>query len=119
MGKASLALDITRHVADELHKSVGVYSLEMRADELGLKLLSAEPTSPPAVPALASSQATLGGWGAYERNSRKMGTCSPGISRKGLRRGVTQRYRRAEGPQFISRSRIETKWSKRSLPLCG
>ena len=42
MGKASLALDITRHVADELHKPVGVFSLEMRADELGLKLLSAE-----------------------------------------------------------------------------
>ena len=42
MGKTSLALDITRHVAVELHKPVGVFSLEMRADELGLKLLSAE-----------------------------------------------------------------------------
>jgi replicative DNA helicase len=45
MGKASLALDITRHVAGELHKPVGVSSLEMRADELGLKLLSAESDS--------------------------------------------------------------------------
>jgi replicative DNA helicase len=27
MGKASLALDITRHVAVELHKPVGVFSL--------------------------------------------------------------------------------------------
>jgi len=42
MGKASLALDITRHVAVELHKPVGVFSLEMRADALGSKLLSAE-----------------------------------------------------------------------------
>jgi replicative DNA helicase len=42
MGKTSLALDITRHVAVELHKPVGVFSLEMRAEELGLKLLSAE-----------------------------------------------------------------------------
>lgn len=41
MGKASLALDITRHVAVELHTPV-VFSLEMRADELGLKLLSSE-----------------------------------------------------------------------------
>jgi DnaB-like helicase C terminal domain len=39
MGKTSLALDITRHVAVELHKPVGVFSLEMRADELGLKQL--------------------------------------------------------------------------------
>jgi replicative DNA helicase len=42
MGKTSLALDLTRHVAVDLHKPVGVFSLEMRADELGLKLGSAE-----------------------------------------------------------------------------
>ncbi|HKH49009.1 MAG TPA: DnaB-like helicase C-terminal domain-containing protein, partial [Thermoanaerobaculia bacterium] len=42
MGKTSLALDITRHVAVELKQPVGVFSLEMRADELGLKLLTAE-----------------------------------------------------------------------------
>jgi len=42
MGKTSLALDITRHVAVELQKPVGVFSLEMRTDELGLKLLAAE-----------------------------------------------------------------------------
>jgi replicative DNA helicase len=42
MGKTSLALDITRHVAVELRRPVGVFSLEMRADELGLKLLAAE-----------------------------------------------------------------------------
>jgi replicative DNA helicase len=42
MGKTSLALDLTRHVAVELQRPVGVFSLEMRADELGLKLGSAE-----------------------------------------------------------------------------
>ena len=42
MGKTSLALDITRHVAVELRRPVGVFSLEMRADELGLKILAAE-----------------------------------------------------------------------------
>jgi replicative DNA helicase len=42
MGKTSLALDLTRHVAVDLHKPVGVFSLEMRSDELGLKLGSAE-----------------------------------------------------------------------------
>ncbi len=42
MGKTSLALDITRHVAVELRRPVGVFSLEMRADELGLKLVTAE-----------------------------------------------------------------------------
>ena len=42
MGKTSLALDVTRHVAVELHKPVGVFSLEMRDDEIGLKLLTAE-----------------------------------------------------------------------------
>jgi replicative DNA helicase len=41
MGKTSLALDLTRHVAVELQRPVGVFSLEMRADELGLKLGSA------------------------------------------------------------------------------
>jgi replicative DNA helicase len=42
MGKTSLALDLTRHVAVELQRPVGVFSLEMRCDELGLKLGSAE-----------------------------------------------------------------------------
>ena len=42
MGKTSLALDITRHVTIALHRPVGVFSLEMTADELGLKLVSAE-----------------------------------------------------------------------------
>jgi replicative DNA helicase len=46
MGKTSLALDITRHIAVDLHKPVGVFSLEMRTDELGLKLLSAEADIP-------------------------------------------------------------------------
>jgi replicative DNA helicase len=42
MGKTSLALDLTRHVAVELKRPVGVFSLEMRCDELGIKLGSAE-----------------------------------------------------------------------------
>jgi len=42
MGKTSLALDLTRHVAVELKRPVGVFSLEMRTDEIGLKLGSAE-----------------------------------------------------------------------------
>jgi replicative DNA helicase len=42
MGKTSLALDLTRHVAVELQRPTGVFSLEMRADELGLKLGSAD-----------------------------------------------------------------------------
>lgn len=42
MGKTSLALDLTRHVAVDLQRPVGVFSLEMRSDELGLKLGSAE-----------------------------------------------------------------------------
>jgi len=42
MGKTSLALDLTRHVAVELKRPVGVFSLEMRADEIGVKLGSAE-----------------------------------------------------------------------------
>jgi replicative DNA helicase len=42
MGKTSLALDLTRHIAVELQRPVGVFSLEMRAGELGLKLGSAE-----------------------------------------------------------------------------
>jgi replicative DNA helicase len=42
MGKTSLALDLTRHVAVELKRPVGVFSLEMRCDELGLKLGAAE-----------------------------------------------------------------------------
>ncbi|HSN87100.1 MAG TPA: replicative DNA helicase [Thermoanaerobaculia bacterium] len=46
MGKTSLALDITRHIAVELRQPVGVFSLEMRTDELGLKLLSAEADIP-------------------------------------------------------------------------
>ncbi|HVR99676.1 MAG TPA: DnaB-like helicase C-terminal domain-containing protein, partial [Thermoanaerobaculia bacterium] len=42
MGKTSLALDLTRHVAVNLQRPVCVFSLEMRSDELGLKLSSAE-----------------------------------------------------------------------------
>jgi replicative DNA helicase len=42
MGKTSLALDLTRHVAVVLQQPVGVFSLEMRSDELGLKLTSTE-----------------------------------------------------------------------------
>jgi replicative DNA helicase len=42
MGKTSLALDLTRHVAVELKRPVGVFSLEMRSDEVGLKLGAAE-----------------------------------------------------------------------------
>jgi replicative DNA helicase len=42
MGKTSLALDLTRHVAVDLQKPVGVFSLEMRSGELGLKLTATE-----------------------------------------------------------------------------
>ncbi len=42
MGKTSLALDLTRHVAVDLKRPVGVFSLEMRSDEIGLKLGAAE-----------------------------------------------------------------------------
>jgi len=42
MGKTSLALDLTRHVAVELKRPVGVFSLEMRSDEIGIKLGAAE-----------------------------------------------------------------------------
>jgi replicative DNA helicase len=42
MGKTSLALDLTRHVAVDQQKPVGIFSLEMRAAELGLKLTSTE-----------------------------------------------------------------------------
>jgi len=42
MGKTSLALDLTRHVAVTLQKPVGVFSLEMRSDELGMKLTSTQ-----------------------------------------------------------------------------
>jgi replicative DNA helicase len=42
MGKTSLALDLTRHVAVELKRPIGVFSLEMRSDEIGLKLGAAE-----------------------------------------------------------------------------
>lgn len=41
MGKTSLALDVTRHVTVDLKLPAGVFSLEMRSDELGLKLGSA------------------------------------------------------------------------------
>jgi hypothetical protein len=37
-----LALNLTGHVAVDLQRPVGVFSLEMRCDELGLKLGSAE-----------------------------------------------------------------------------
>ena len=40
--RESVAVASSVIVAVELHKPVGVFSLEMRADELGLKLLSAE-----------------------------------------------------------------------------
>jgi replicative DNA helicase len=42
MGKTSLALDLTRHVAVALKRPVGVFSLEMRSDEIGIKLGAAE-----------------------------------------------------------------------------
>ncbi len=42
MGKTSLALDLTRHVAVTLKRPVGVFSLEMRSDEIGIKLGAAE-----------------------------------------------------------------------------
>jgi replicative DNA helicase len=42
MGKTSLALDLTRHIAVELQRPVGVFSLEMGSDEIGLKLGAAE-----------------------------------------------------------------------------
>lgn len=42
MGKTSLALDLTRHVTVKLKRPVGVFSLEMRSDELGLKLGAGE-----------------------------------------------------------------------------
>jgi replicative DNA helicase len=42
MGKTSLALDLTRHVAVALQKPVGVFSLEMRSGELGMKLTSTQ-----------------------------------------------------------------------------
>jgi replicative DNA helicase len=42
MGKTSLVLDLTRHVAVELKRPVGVFSLEMRSDEIGIKLGAAE-----------------------------------------------------------------------------
>ncbi|HWN44267.1 MAG TPA: replicative DNA helicase [Thermoanaerobaculia bacterium] len=42
MGKTSLALDLTRHMAVELKRPVGVFSLEMRSDEIGIKLGAAE-----------------------------------------------------------------------------
>jgi hypothetical protein len=60
MGKTSLALDITRHVAVELHKPVGVFALERRADELGLKLLSAEADIAAHVTRAAHSPAVTG-----------------------------------------------------------
>jgi replicative DNA helicase len=40
MGKTSLALDLTRHIAVELKRPVGVFSLEMRSDEIGLMTIS-------------------------------------------------------------------------------
>jgi replicative DNA helicase len=42
MGKTSLALDLTRHIAVELQRPVGVFSLEMGSEEIGLKLGAAE-----------------------------------------------------------------------------
>ncbi len=42
MGKTSLALDIMRHVAVDLKKPVGIFSLEMSKDQLVDRLLSAQ-----------------------------------------------------------------------------
>jgi replicative DNA helicase len=46
MGKTSLALDLTRHVAVDLQRPVGIFSLEMRTGELGLKITATETNLP-------------------------------------------------------------------------
>jgi replicative DNA helicase len=46
MGKTSLALDITRHLAVVQGRTAGIFSLEMRRPELGLRLLTAEADVP-------------------------------------------------------------------------
>jgi len=46
MGKTSVALDIVRHTAVRAGLPVGVFSLEMRREELAAKLLSAESDVP-------------------------------------------------------------------------
>jgi replicative DNA helicase len=46
MGKTSAALDVVRHTAVARGLPVGVFSLEMRREELGLKLLGAEAEVP-------------------------------------------------------------------------
>ncbi len=46
MGKTSVALDIVRHTAVVAGRPVGVFSLEMRREELAAKLLSAESNVP-------------------------------------------------------------------------
>jgi replicative DNA helicase len=46
MGKTSLALDLARHLAVVQGRAVGIFSLEMRRPELGLRLLTAEADVP-------------------------------------------------------------------------
>jgi len=46
MGKTTLALNIAQYVAIQLKKTVGVFSLEMGQQELGLRILSAETEIP-------------------------------------------------------------------------
>ena len=46
MGKTSLALDLTRHIAVDLQRPVGIFSLEMRTAELGLKITATETDLP-------------------------------------------------------------------------
>ena len=42
MGKTSLALDLARHAALQLQRPVGIFSLEMRIEEIAFKLAAAE-----------------------------------------------------------------------------
>ncbi len=70
MGKTSLALDLTRHVAVELKRPVGVFSLEMRCDELGLKLGAAE--AGVASRQLRTGLLSSGQWGDLIAATRRM-----------------------------------------------
>jgi replicative DNA helicase len=42
MGKTTFALNVAQHIAGALRKTVGIFSLEMSQQELGLRLLAAE-----------------------------------------------------------------------------
>jgi replicative DNA helicase len=70
MGKTSLALDLTRHVACELQRPVGVFSLEMRADEIGLKLGAAE--SDISAHALRTAHLSMRQWQSLFAATRRM-----------------------------------------------